>query len=64
MMQRWKKNLKWLRQMMEWEKDVKDPQEFLDSLKEDVFNSQVYVFTPKGDVIELTSRINTNRFCI
>lgn len=45
--------LKWLRQMMEWEKDVKDPQEFLDSLKEDVFNSQVYVFTPKGDVIEL-----------
>lgn len=45
--------LKWLRQMMEWEKEVKDPQEFLDSLKEDVFNSQVYVFTPKGDVIEL-----------
>jgi len=45
--------LKWLRQMMEWEKDVKDPQEFLDALKEDVFNSQVYVFTPKGDVIEL-----------
>ena len=45
--------LKWLRQMMEWEKDVKDPMEFLDSLKEDVFNSQVYVFTPKGDVIEL-----------
>ena len=45
--------LKWLRQMMEWEKDIKDPQEFLDSLKEDVFNSQVYVFTPKGDVIEL-----------
>ena len=45
--------LKWLRQMMEWEKDVKDPREFLDSLKEDVFNSQVYVFTPKGDVIEL-----------
>ena len=45
--------LKWLRQMMEWEKDVKDPQEFLYSLKEDVFNSQVYVFTPKGDVIEL-----------
>ena len=45
--------LKWLRQMMEWEKDLKDPQEFMDALKEDVFNSQVYVFTPKGDVIEL-----------
>ena len=45
--------LKWLRQMMEWEKDVQDPHEFLDALKDDVFNSQVYVFTPTGDVIEL-----------
>ena len=45
--------LKWLRQMMEWEKDLKDPQEFMDALKEDVFSSQVYVFTPKGDVVEL-----------
>lgn len=45
--------LQWLRQMMEWEKDVTDPHEFLDSLKEDVFNRQVYVFTPRGDVLEL-----------
>lgn len=45
--------LQWLRQMMEWEKDLKDPQEFMDALKDDVFNSQVYVFTPKGDVVEL-----------
>lgn len=45
--------LQWLRQMMEWEKDVKDPQEFMDSLKEEVFNSQVYVFTPQGDIMEL-----------
>lgn len=45
--------LQWLRQMMEWEKDLKDPQEFLDALKDDVFSSQVYVFTPRGDVIEL-----------
>ena len=45
--------LYWLRQMMEWEKDLKDPHEFMDALKEDVFNSQVYVFTPKGDVVEL-----------
>ena len=45
--------LQWLRQMIEWEKDLKDPREFLDALREDVFNSQVYVFTPKGDVIEL-----------
>ena len=45
--------LQWLKQMMEWEKDLKDPQEFLDALKDDVFSSQVYVFTPRGDVIEL-----------
>ncbi|MDR0880564.1 MAG: bifunctional (p)ppGpp synthetase/guanosine-3',5'-bis(diphosphate) 3'-pyrophosphohydrolase [Clostridioides sp.] len=45
--------LQWLKQMMEWEKDVKDPEEFMDALKEDVFNYQVYVFTPQGDVVEL-----------
>ena len=45
--------LKWLKQMMEWEQDLKDPQEFMNALKEDVFSSQVYVFTPKGDVVEL-----------
>lgn len=45
--------LQWLRRMMEWEKDVTDPHEFLDALKEDVFNSQVYVFTPQGEVVEL-----------
>ena len=47
------RRLQWLRQMMEWEKDVTDPYEFLDALKEDVFNAQVYVFTPQGDVLEL-----------
>ncbi|CAK7012571.1 MAG: GTP pyrophosphokinase [Peptostreptococcus russellii] len=45
--------LQWLRRMMEWEKDVTDPHEFLDALKDDVFSAQVYVFTPQGDVIEL-----------
>jgi GTP diphosphokinase / guanosine-3',5'-bis(diphosphate) 3'-diphosphatase len=40
----------WLRQLMEFQKEVKDPQEFLDSVKVDLFNDEVYVFTPKGDV--------------
>ena len=40
----------WLRQLMEFQKEVKDPQEFLDSVKVDLFSDEVYVFTPKGDV--------------
>lgn len=44
--------LSWLRQMMEWQKEVSDPTEFMQSLKTDLFN-EVYVFTPKGEVIEL-----------
>lgn len=47
------RRLQWLRRMMEWEKDVTDPNEFLDALKDDVFSSQVYVFTPQGEIIEL-----------
>lgn len=45
--------LSWLRQALEWQKDVKDPKEFMESLKMDLFSSQVFVFTPQGDVMEL-----------
>lgn len=45
--------LSWLRQMMEWEKDMNTSQEFVESLKIDVFENQVFVFTPKGEVVEL-----------
>jgi GTP pyrophosphokinase len=45
--------LSWIRQMMEWERDMENPSEFMESLKLDVFNNQVYVFTPRGKVIEL-----------
>ena len=40
----------WLRQLMEWQKDMKDPAEFLEGVKVDLFQDEVYVFTPKGDV--------------
>jgi guanosine-3',5'-bis(diphosphate) 3'-pyrophosphohydrolase len=43
----------WLRQVMDWRRDLADAQEFVDSLKTDLFPEEVYVFTPKGDVIEL-----------
>ncbi|MCS6804753.1 MAG: bifunctional (p)ppGpp synthetase/guanosine-3',5'-bis(diphosphate) 3'-pyrophosphohydrolase [Acidobacteriota bacterium] len=44
---------KWLRQLVEWQQDVKDPGEFLDSLKLDLYPKEVFAFTPKGKVIEL-----------
>ncbi len=43
----------WLRQLMESQNEVKDPQEFLDSVRVDLFPDEVYVFTPKGDVKSL-----------
>jgi GTP pyrophosphokinase len=43
----------WLRSLMDWRSDVQDAAEFVDALKSDVFEDRVYVFTPKGDVIDL-----------
>jgi GTP diphosphokinase / guanosine-3',5'-bis(diphosphate) 3'-diphosphatase len=41
----------WLRQMLEWQQQLQDPQEFLRSVKEDLFTEEVFVFTPKGDLL-------------
>ena len=51
----YEKRILWLRSLMEWRQDVDDAREFLDSMKTDVFQDRVYVFTPKGDVIDLSS---------
>ena len=45
--------LSWIREVMEWQGGLKDSKEFLNSLKGDLFTSEVLVFTPKGDVISL-----------
>lgn len=45
--------LTWLRQLMEWQKDLTDSKEFMETLKGDFFSDEVYVFTPQGDVINL-----------
>ena len=45
--------LAWVRQLMEWQHDVVDATEFVESLKVDVFQDQVFVFTPKGEVKDL-----------
>ncbi|NCO75004.1 MAG: bifunctional (p)ppGpp synthetase/guanosine-3',5'-bis(diphosphate) 3'-pyrophosphohydrolase [Cyanobacteria bacterium] len=44
----------WLRQLLDWQKDLKDAQEYVDNLKENLFDDDVYAFTPKGEVIPLT----------
>lgn len=43
----------WLRQLVEWQQDLTDNRQFLNSIKMDLFSDEIYVFTPKGDVIEL-----------
>ncbi|HRY12192.1 MAG TPA: bifunctional (p)ppGpp synthetase/guanosine-3',5'-bis(diphosphate) 3'-pyrophosphohydrolase [Syntrophomonadaceae bacterium] len=45
--------LAWLRRILEWQQDVNDGSEFMESLKTDLFEDTVFIFTPKGDVIEL-----------
>ena len=43
----------WLRQLLEWQTEVKDAEEFVETVKSDVLEEMIYVFTPKGDIIEL-----------
>ena len=49
----YKEKLSWLRNLIEWYQDVKDASEFMETVKVELFQYHVYVFTPKGDVIEL-----------
>ena len=49
----YEKRILWLRSLMEWRQDVEDAREFVDSMKTDVFEDRVYVFTPRGDIIDL-----------
>ena len=48
-------DMTWLRQLLDWQKEAADPGEFLDSLRFDLHSTEVFVFTPKGDVIPLAS---------
>lgn len=47
------KKLAWLRQLLEWQNDSSDARDFMETLKIDLFTDEVFVFTPKGDVIDL-----------
>jgi GTP pyrophosphokinase len=47
------KRISWIRQLLDWQKELKDPQDYLESLKLDLFEEEIFVFTPKGKVINL-----------
>ncbi len=47
--------LSWLRQMLEWQSETEDPKEFMKTLRIDLFEEEVFVFTPKGEVISLAA---------
>jgi len=47
--------LSWLRGILEWQRDLKDPRDFMETLKIDLFQDEVFVFTPKGRVVSLPS---------
>jgi GTP pyrophosphokinase len=47
------KKLYWLRQILDWQSETRDSKEFIDSLKTDLFSEDIFVFTPKGDIINL-----------
>lgn len=49
------KKFSWLRQIMQWESELKDPVEFMESVRIDLFDDEIFVFTPRGDVIQLPS---------
>jgi GTP diphosphokinase / guanosine-3',5'-bis(diphosphate) 3'-diphosphatase len=52
----------WLRQLLDWQNDLKDAQEYLESIKDNLFDGEVYVFTPQGDVVSLNRGATTVDF--
>ena len=48
--QRDERYFQWMRQLLEWQQEVRDPQEFIHNLKIDLYPEEVYIFTPKGEV--------------
>ena len=51
--ERMNQQLRWFREVLDWQRDVTDPREFMDALKIDLFEEEVYVFSPAGDLFRL-----------
>ena len=53
--EQYEQRINWLKKLMEWRQEVEDATEFVDGMKTDVFQDRVYVFTPRGDIIDLAA---------
>jgi GTP pyrophosphokinase len=51
--QRWEERMSWLRQLLEWQREMAHAEEFVESVKADLFQDQVFVYTPKGEIKEM-----------
>ncbi len=56
--------LVWVRQMMEWQREMSDPNEFMSTLKIDLYPEEVYTFTPKGKVVVPAEGCEPDRLCV
>ncbi|NQT67123.1 MAG: bifunctional (p)ppGpp synthetase/guanosine-3',5'-bis(diphosphate) 3'-pyrophosphohydrolase [Actinobacteria bacterium] len=56
------KRVEWIRQILDWQKELKDPRDYMESLKLDLFEKEVFVFTPKGKVVNLPRGATTIDF--
>jgi len=52
---RFEEKMTWLRQLLDWQREMAGTDEFIESVKQDIFSDQVFVYTPKGDIVELTA---------
>ena len=52
---RFEEKMTWLRQLLDWQREMAGTDEFIESVKQDIFQDQVFVYTPKGDIVELTA---------
>jgi GTP pyrophosphokinase len=52
---RFEEKMTWLRQVLDWQREMAATDEFIESVKQDIFQDQVFVYTPKGEIVELTA---------
>ena len=52
---KFEEKMTWLRQLLEWQREAAETEDFIESVKQDIFRDQVFVYTPKGDIVELAA---------